>query len=147
VYPLIGWISASTALVALHILANVVWIGALMAIAILTARARLMTGTAQVGALARRLYLMLATPAFVVSFGAGLARLLMAAKVYAHLPWMHAKLSFALGVIALHHIVGAKAKRVAAGDANAGRGAALLGFVAFVCAAGAVLLAVAKSLP
>lgn len=146
-YPLVGWISASTALLALHILANVVWIGALMAAAILTARARLMADAAEVGALARRLYLMLATPAFVASFGAGLARFVMAARVYAHLPWMHVKLAFALVVIALHHVVGARAKRVAKGHANAGRGMGVVSVLTFVAAAGAVLLGIAKSLP
>jgi putative membrane protein len=141
------WLSLSTALVALHVLANVVWIGALLAVALLASRAPLMADSAEVGTLARRVYLRLAVPAFLASFAAGVANIALAPQVYARLPWMHVKLTLALAVIVLHHVIGARAKRVAKGDADAGRAAGLLGVIAFLCAAGAVLLGVAKSLP
>jgi hypothetical protein len=60
---------------------------------------------------------------------------------------MHAKLGLALVVIALHHVIGARARRVARGPGDAGRRDTIQSFVAFVCAAGAVLLGVTKTLP
>jgi putative membrane protein len=140
-------LSLPTALVALHVLANVVWIGALLSVALLASRAPFMADAADVGALARRVYLRLAVPGFVVSFVAGVTTIALAPQAYARAPWMHVKLTLALAVIVLHHLIGARAKRVAKGDAEAGRSAAVLGLVAFACAAGAVLLGVAKSLP
>jgi|GEM_PF-455712 len=141
------WPSVPTALVALHVLANVVWIGALLAVAVLTARAPFMADPSEVGALARRVHLRLAVPAFLASLGAGVARIAFAPRVYAHLPWMHVKLTLALAVIVLHHVIGARARRVAKGNTDAARAVGVLGWVTFLCAAGAVLLGVAKSLP
>jgi putative membrane protein len=143
----VHWLSLPTALVATHVTANVVWIGALLAVALLAGRGRFSADPGEVGTLARRVYLTLAAPAFVLSFAAGLARILMGPQIYLHLPWMHAKLTLALVVIVLHHVIGARARRVASGDANAGRGMPVLAVAAFVFAAGAVLLGVAKSLP
>ncbi len=140
-------VSLALALVAAHVLANVVWIGALLAVALLIGRARFLADSAEVGALARQVYLRLAVPAFLVSFVAGVSRIALAPAVYAHLPWMHVKLTFALGVIGLHHVIGARARRLANGDGQAGKGVGALATVAFVCAAGAVFLGVAKSLP
>jgi putative copper export protein len=59
-----GWISVSAALLALHVLGNVVWIGALLAVTTLAGRARMMADVAEIGQLARRVYLRLAVPAF-----------------------------------------------------------------------------------
>jgi putative membrane protein len=143
----VRWPSLPVALVAAHVLANVVWIGALLAVALLTSRARFMADPAEVGALARRVHRQLAIPAFLASFAAGLARIGLAPQVYAHLHWMHAKLTFAVAVIVLHHVIGARARRVAKGEIDAGRGVAVLSLLTFFCAAGAVLLGVTKSLP
>jgi putative membrane protein len=139
--------SASTVLVAAHVLANVVWIGSILAVALLVGRARFMADGAEIGALARRVYTRLAVPAFLGSFAFGAARVAMDARAYAHMPWFHAKLTFAVGVIALHHVIGARARRVAAGTAEAGRGATWLLIATFLFAAGAVWLGVAKQLP
>ncbi|HEY8042372.1 MAG TPA: hypothetical protein VIF15_21360 [Polyangiaceae bacterium] len=136
-----------TALVALHVLANVVWIGALLAETILLGRAPFLADGAEVGHLARRVHLRLAVPAFLGSFGAGVARIALEPRMYAHMPWMHVKLTFALVVIVLHHVIGARARRVAGGKDEAGRGAGVLGAVVFLCAACAVVLGVAKALP
>jgi putative membrane protein len=138
--------SLTTALVAAHVVANVVWVGSLLSVALLTARAPWMADPAEVGALARRVHVRLAVPAFVASFAFGAARFALSAGVYAHMPWMHAKLTLALVFIVLHHVIGARARKVAAGKADAGRGTGVLGVVAFACAAGAVVLAVAKAL-
>jgi putative membrane protein len=141
------WLSLPLLLVSAHVTANVVWIGALLSVVLLVVRAPWMADPAEVGALARRLHVWLAVPAFLVSFGAGVARIALAPQIYAHLPWLHVKLTFALAVIVLHHVIGARAKRVAAGRVQAARGVGLFGAAAFVCAAGAVLLGMAKSLP
>lgn len=141
------WPSVATALVALHVLANVVWIGALLAVAVLTARAPFMADPAEVGALARRVHVRLAVPAFLASFVAGAARIALAPRAYAHLPWMHVKLTLAVVVIVLHHVIGARARRVAKGSTESAGAVGLLGWLTFLCAAGAVLLGVAKSLP
>jgi putative membrane protein len=71
----------------------------------------------------------------------------LAAGAYLHMPWMHAKLTCALVVIGVHHVIGARTRRIASGHAEAGRGMPLLAGVLFAAAAGAVLLAVYKSLP
>ncbi len=141
------WLSLPLALLGAHVSANVVWIGAILSVATIGAGAAASTAPAEVGALARRVYTRLALPAFAVSFVAGLARILLEPSAYAHMPWMHAKLTLAVAVIALHHIIGARVRRVAGGNADAGRGLGVLALATFVCAAGAVMLGVAKSLP
>jgi putative membrane protein len=141
------WPSVPDALVALHVLANVVWIGALLAVAVLVARIPFMADPAEVGALARRVHLRLAVPALLASLGAGAARIALAPRAYLHLPWMHVKLTLAALVIVLHHVIGARARRAARGHADAARAMGTLGWLTLLCAAGAVLLGVAKSLP
>jgi putative membrane protein len=143
----VQWISEPTGLVAAHLVAHVVWIGALLSVARLIARAPWMADPAEVGTLARGVYSRLAVPAFLVSFGAGLGRILVTPQAYAHLPWLHVKLALALVVIVLHHVIGARAARVAAGNPRAGKGATALGALVLLFAGGAVLLGVAKSLP
>jgi putative membrane protein len=141
------WIPASTFLVAVHLLADVVWIGSLLSVGMLVARAPWMADASEVGALARRLYVTLAVPAFLVSLATGAARILMTPQMYAHAPWLHVKLTFALALIVLHHLIGGRARRVAAGKGKAGSGTGWIAALVFLCAAGAVLLGVTKSLP
>jgi putative membrane protein len=143
----VDWISLATVLVALHVLANVVWIGALLAVAVVLGAASASADPASAGGIARLVHVRLAVPAFLVSFGAGVARIALTPIPYAHMPWFHAKLTFALAVIVLHHVVGARAKGLATGRMKAAAGAGVLGLATFVCAAGAVLLGVAKALP
>lgn len=140
-------LSLGTGLVAAHVLANVVWIGALLSECMLLGRARFMADGAEIGGLARRVHSRLAVPAFVASFACGVARIGEDPRVYLHLPWMHVKLAFAAGVIVLHHVIGARARRVAGGAIQEGNGAPFVGAVVFLCAAVAVLLGVAKQLP
>jgi putative membrane protein len=134
-------------LVALHVLANVVWVGALLSTALLLAHAPSTDHPAEAATLARRVYAQLAVPAFLASFGLGAVRIVLSPQIYAHMGWMHAKLTLAFVFIALHHVIGARARRAAAGNAAAARGVAVLGLAAFLCAAGAVMLGVAKSFP
>ena len=134
-------------LVALHVLANVVWIGALLAVALALVGAPSMAHPAEAGLLALRIHRTLAVPAFAVSFTAGALRIALAASIYLHLPWMHAKLTFALVVIALHHVIGARAKRAATAPAEAAKGMGGLAVVTLIAAAGAVMLGVFKGFP
>jgi putative membrane protein len=143
----VRWLSLPFVLLAAHLSANVVWIGSILAVAAFGAGATASTSPAEVGALARRVYSRLAQPAFAVSFLAGLCLILLAPKAYARMPWMHAKLTLAVVVIALHHVIGARVRRISKGNADARRGLGTLGLATLVCAAGAVMLGLAKSLP
>jgi protoporphyrinogen IX oxidase len=143
----VPWLPLSTALVAVHVVANLVWIGAILSVALLVSNAPFMADPTDPGALARRVYVRLAAPAFVVSFATGVGRIALFPMVYAHMPWLHVKLALALVVIALHHVIGARAKRLRSGETASARGVGLLGFVLFAFAASAAVLGVAKSLP
>jgi putative membrane protein len=136
--------SAAPLLVALHVTANVVWIGSILAVGRLLAAGE---GDAKVrGILARRVYRSLAVPAFVTSFVAGAIRLALSPDYYfVATHFMHAKLLLALVVIALHHVIGGRAKKAAAGDtAASGRATPALELGLAVAAAGAIFLAVMK---
>jgi len=130
-------------LVFLHVSANVVWIGSILAVAIVLMST---TGDAAVrGTLATDVYKKLAAPAFVVSFLAGALRLALDTNYYFVLTkFMHGKLLLALVVIGLHHAIGARAKRVSKGAAPDGGNVGTLAVVLVVAAAGAVFLAVTK---
>jgi protoporphyrinogen IX oxidase len=141
------WPSMTAALVAAHVLANVVWIGALLSETLILGRATWLPDLAEVGSLARRVHTRLAIPAFLGSLASGLARLVPARQVYAGMPWMYAKLAFAVAVIVLHHVIGARSRQVASGSARAAYGTWALGWLTFLSAAGAVLFAIAKSTP
>lgn len=101
-------------LIWLHLTANILWIGAILSVALILmadkpdAKAR--------GELAKTIYLRLATPGFVLSFVFGLTRFMMDVGHYGKTPWMHIKLTVAFIVIGLHHVIGARAKKMANGD-------------------------------
>jgi putative membrane protein len=103
-----------TALTWLHVSGNIVWIGAILAVgAVMTSQ---LSDSKTRGALALQIYKSLAVPAFVVSFGFGAVRLFMDTSYYLkEHHWMHGKLGLAVGVIAIHHVLGGRAKRMAAG--------------------------------
>ena len=129
--------------VALHVLSNLVWIGSILAVAYVLAAG---AGDAKTrGETARGLYLKLATPAFGASFVLGVIALGSDPAFYFKIThFMHAKLPLALIVIALHHVIGARAKKMASGALAEPGPVAALGWVTFVCAAGAALLAMVK---
>lgn len=105
-------------LVAAHVAANLVWIGSILSVALaLVSRA----GEGRVAAqIAYELYRKLAMPAFVVSFVTALTRLLASVDLYfVETKYMHGKLLFAVIVIGLHHVIGARAKAVATGRRSA----------------------------
>lgn len=110
-------------LLALHVFANVVWIGAIVAVGMLTARAASPDGAGFAKA-AYYIYRAVASPAFGVSFGLALVLIALAqtqGTSYFKHGFFHVKLTAAFVVIGLHHVIGAKARRADAGEpVNAG---------------------------
>ncbi len=123
----------SQLLIVLHVTANLVWIGAIASVGWLVSAAT-KTGDPSAAVLGRQLYLKAATPAFLVSFLCGAGRFAMDPSYYIHLHWFHGKLTAALVVIALHHVIGGKARRVASGSMQAGRGGGILVGALLACA-------------
>ena len=130
-------------LVVLHVIANLVWIGSIAAVALVLSGGR---GDSKLrGQIGLDLYRKLAVPAFLASFAAGLLRLLLDTQLYLVVTkYMHPKLTLALVVIALHHVIGARAKRMAAGTKTEPGPVAVLAAVLVVCAAGAAFLVLVK---
>jgi len=125
-----------------HVCANVVWIGAIIAVAYFAA-----TRIGEVGdraTLASRFYKSVATPAFIVSFIAG--GLVLASNLHFYFvveKWMHGKLFFAFVVIVVHHIIGGRVRRASDGNHELTGGlkklAGLLAAAAFVTVFFAIL--------
>jgi putative membrane protein len=132
-----------TALIWLHVVGNIVWIGSILAVGLVLVGKN---GEPKVrGAIALDLYRRLAVPAFVVSFLCGAGRLGLDTHFYLkEHHWMHAKLPVALGVIALHHIIGARAKKTATGAVQEPGPAGTLTAVLAVLAVLATFFAVFK---
>lgn len=108
-------------LVFIHVAANLVWIGSILAVA--RVLSSVSGDRAARATIALDLYRRLATPAFGISFLAGATRLALSPAFYfSETKFMHAKLFFALVVIALHHVIGGRAKK-AAGAADGGQSA------------------------
>jgi protoporphyrinogen IX oxidase len=121
-----------TLLVTIHVFANILWIGSIVSAGLLLARASATENKELAGA-AAFLYRCVATPAFIVSFLAGVSRVGLDAATYMHAHWFHGKLTLALIVIALHHVLGARAKKAANGSMQAAKSGAILS-VALLCA-------------
>ncbi len=128
-------------LVVLHVVADMVWVGSILSVAVLLSAK---PSGDEPGAAARLVYQKLANPAFMAAFGFGAARLVLDLRAYFVLThFMHAKLLFALGVIALHHVIGARAKK-RAGAGSASASLAPLALALLGCAALTVYFAVLK---
>ncbi|HEX9618515.1 MAG TPA: CopD family protein [Polyangiaceae bacterium] len=101
-------------LIFLHVTANLVWIGSILATGLLLAAPEAAVEVR--GKLAHRVYRRLAAPAFGVSLILGAIMLVQNADFYfVQTKFMHMKLTFALVVIVLHHVIGRKARRAARG--------------------------------
>ncbi len=131
-------------LITIHVLANLIWIGAISSVGFLLAWASKMPEAEGkiVGAMARRLYSIVAQPAFGVSFLFGVAVISTDVGSYMHLHWLHGKLTLVLGVIALHHIIGSKTRKVAGGSMQQGGSGAILSGALILCALLVVTLVV-----
>lgn len=121
------------ALVWLHIVGNLVWIGSILAVA---ATITGQSGDAKIrGELGLRIYKSLAVPAFVLSFVAGTVRLAMDTAYYLkEHHWMHGKLLFAVAVIGIHHVIGGRAKKLAQGTVQDAGPTATMAIVLLVSA-------------
>lgn len=132
-----------TALIWLHVVGNIVWIGSILAVAVV-----ILANTADAktrGAIALAVYKRLAVPAFVLSFVAGAGRLFSDPGFYLKQHhWMHAKLPLALAVIALHHVIGARAKKLGDGTVQEPGPTAILAVVLAVSAVLAAFFAIFK---
>jgi protoporphyrinogen IX oxidase len=127
----------------LHVVGNIVWVGSILAVGVIVAGPG---GEPKVrGEIALRVYMRLAVPAFVLSFVCGTVRLASDPSYYLKQHhWMHAKLPLALGVIALHHVLGGRAKKLARGTVQDGGPAAILTGVLALAAVGAAFFAIFK---
>ena len=131
------------ALIWLHVSGNIVWIGSILAVALVLMGAK---GEPKArGEIAYDIYRRLAVPSFIVSFLCGAIRLGLDLSYYLKLHhWMHAKLPLALAVIALHHVIGARARRVARGAVQDAGPVGTLAAVLAVAAIGAAFFAIFK---
>ena len=122
-------------LVTLHVFSNLVWIGSIVSVGLMThAASRGGDEGKALGTFARQLYGGVSQPAFGFSFLFGVALVAQDVSSYMHLHWFHGKLTFALAVIALHHVIGARAKKVAGGSMQPGRSSAILTGALLLCA-------------
>lgn len=130
-------------LVALHVAANLVWIGSILSVALALVST---AGAGRVGAqIAYELYRKLAIPAFVLSFVTALARLLNSIDLYfVETKYMHGKLLFAGIVIVLHHVIGARAKAVASGRRSTPGPVGVLALLLLISAVAATLFVILK---
>lgn len=128
---------------ALHVIADLFWVGSILSVALLLAQG---PGDArQRGEAARLVYRAVATPAFVVAFLAGLVMLGLDPTLYFKAThFMHAKLPLALGFVGLHHALGARARKMADGQADSAGPAMPLGIGAAALAVASALLALLK---
>jgi len=130
------------ALIWLHICGNIVWVGSILAVGLV------LLGKAEPkvrGAIAYDLYRRLAVPAFAVSFVCGAVRLGLDMKYYfKEHHWMHGKLPLALIVIALHHVLGARARKTAQGSVQEPGSAGMMTAILAVAAMGAAFFAIFK---
>jgi putative membrane protein len=135
--------NTETALLWLHVAGNIVWIGSILAVGLILAGTRGESPTR--GQIALDVYRRLAVPAFVVSFLCGAGRLSLSMRYYLkEHHWMHAKLLLALGVIGLHHVIGARAKKMASGAAQDGGPAGRLTALLAVLALGVTFIVIFK---
>jgi putative membrane protein len=130
-------------LVAAHVAANLVWIGSILSVAlVLSSRAVEARTGAQI---AYHLYRKLALPAFVISFVAGFTRLMLSTHLYfVETRYMHAKLLFAVIVIVLHHLIGARAKAVSIGRRGAPGPVGVMALLLLISAVAATLFVIGK---
>jgi putative membrane protein len=97
------------------------------------------------GALALRLYRWLATPGMVLALVGAIARIVPNYELYFVVThFMHGKLLFGLIAVALHHVLGAKARAMASGRVASVSGGVAMGAVFLLMAVGATILAVTK---
>ena len=130
-------------MIVVHVAANLVWIGAITATAWILPSS--IGSPSERGKLGLAVYRQLAVPAMLLSLVAALSRLFSSLDLYfVVMKYMHAKLLFAVIVLALHHVIGARARAMALGKRDDPGYVKLLGVIILVSSAVAVYLAVLK---
>ncbi|MCA9631884.1 MAG: CopD family protein [Myxococcales bacterium] len=130
-------------LISAHVIGDLLWIGSICATALILGDAD--SDPKERGRIAYRVYQRLANPGFVLAFVAGLTQLVMKTEYYfVTTKFMHAKLLFALIVIGLHHVIGARAKKMAQGKVSEPGPAPAMGWGVLVLAAVTAVVAVLK---
>lgn len=127
------------ALLLLHVSANLAWIGSILAVAVA------LTGSHSAPAAARAIYRKVCVPAFIASLVGGVGLIALSPALYfVQTRWMHGKLTLVLVIIALHHVIGARAKGLERGSRKDPGSVGLQSAVLLACAVGAAFLALQK---
>lgn len=135
--------SLDVLLKSVHVTANLFWIGAIVAVGLLLTAP--LGSARERGALARHIYQRLATPGFFVSFTAAAVLLVLNLRYYFVVThFMHAKLLLVIAVIALHHVLGARARKLAAGTLPNAASASKLTLALSLLSIGAAWLALTE---
>jgi uncharacterized membrane protein len=130
-------------LLVLHVVTNLIWIGSILAVAVLLARGP--GGARQRGEAGRVVYRWLAGPSSGLALALGLIELGMNPTLYLKAThWMHGKLPLAFIVFGLTHALGARSRRMASGEAPDEGPALAFGGVILALGAGAAGLALLK---
>jgi len=126
-----------------HVSANLVWIGSILAAALLLSQG---AGNAETrGQNGLLIYRRLAVPAFVISFTLGVLQLTADLPYYFKTThFMHGKLALVAIVIGIHHVIGARAKAMAAGKSSEASPVGIYAGVLAVAALATVFLVIAK---
>ena len=130
-------------MVALHVAANTVWVGSLLAASVV---ALATTGAPTERAeLARKVFKGLAVPSFGLSIGLGAVRLAMDWHYFmGETHFMHAKLVLAFAAIVAHHVLGVRLRKLPTDSSKPPRLIALLALVFGVSCVGSVMLVVVR---
>jgi putative membrane protein len=130
-------------LVFVHLVANLVWVGSILSVAMVLCDTQAEALTR--GKLALGVYRRVAVPAFLISFSAGLLRLLLDLDFYfVTTKFMHGKLTLAAAVVGIHHVIGARAKGLSNGKNVDAGPVATLAIVLLIFAMGAAFFAIFK---
>ena len=132
-------------LIAFHVLADVVWIGSILAVARLISMRSDGVELKARAELAVNIYRTIANPAFMLAFLLGGVQLgLKAQHYFVTTKFMHGKLLLVVFIIGLHHVIGARARKLATGKDESAGPAGVLSLVLLALAAGTVIFAVVK---
>lgn len=102
-------------LVALHVIADMVWIGSILSVGLILS-AHGVASPRERAKIALAPYRCLAVPAFVLSLVTGITCLVLdPTRSLLKIPSMHLKLTLAFGVILIHHWVGISARKTVSG--------------------------------
>ncbi len=136
---MLGAVTANGLLLLLHVVANLAWIGSILAVGVA------LLGPDAAPKAARTIYRKVSVPAFIASMVGGIGLVASSPALYfVQSRWMHGKLTLVVVIIALHHVIGARARRLADGSRTEPGPIGALASVLFVCAVGAAYLALQK---